>query len=362
MATPGAIQLAQRLRGLREKARLTQSELAELFTTDGRSATGAAVSSWERSRDPSPLPDYRAEPYARLAALQGKPTRLPPIEELSDAQQDIRLETLDELLSLIEQARGGPAAADLARAASHRSWFFTEGPVVIVVPDAGKGAVGPLVETTNPNFTTLHRLADLDALIELHGHIRAENDPALPVFFKPASEVKSDDLLGHLVLLGGTGWNPITARLLKLLNRLPVRQIEIPELDSGEIFAVGHGKEERRFTPIWSTQDGDDTRVLEMDVALLARVVNPFNSSRSLTLCNGVHSRGVLGAVRTLTDALVRDANEAFIARRFPQGEYGLLIKVPVLRGQALSPDLQHPDNILYAWPEPSPSKPRRNR
>ena len=362
MATPGAMQLAQRLRALREEARLTQSELADLFTADGRGASAAAVSSWERSKEPALLPESRAEPYARLSVMPGKPLRLLPAEELSAAQDEARRQTLDQLSALIDQARGGPAAADVARAASHRSWFFADGPVVIVVPDAGQGAVGPLAEATNPNFTTLHRMADLDALIELHGHIRAENDPALPVFFKPASEVKADDLSGHLVLLGGTGWNKVTDRLLKLLTRLPVRQIDIPELDSGEIFAVGHGPDERRFLPTWSRQNGDDTRELEMDVALLARVVNPFNSSRTLTLCNGVHSRGVLGAVRTLTDAQVRDANEAFIARRFPQGEYGLLIKVPVLHGEALSPDLQLSDNILYAWPEAPAAKPRRDR
>ena len=48
---------------------------------------------------------------------------------------------------------------------------------------------------------------DLDALIELHGHIRAENSPDFGVFHKLASEVRADDLSGHVVLLGGIGWN-----------------------------------------------------------------------------------------------------------------------------------------------------------
>ena len=38
--------------------------------------------------------------------------------------------------------------------------------------------------------------------------------------------------------------------------------------------------------------------VLLEDVAMLARLPNPFNALRTLTYCNGIHSRGVLGAVR----------------------------------------------------------------
>jgi hypothetical protein len=53
------------------------------------------------------------------------------------------------------------------------------------------------------------------------------------------------------------------------------------------------------------------------DVGLLARMPNPLNSNRTITMCNGIHSRGVLGAVRTLTDARLRESNEQYIARAF---------------------------------------------
>src|SRR4051812_26353936 len=138
---------------------------------------------------------------------------------------------------------------------------------------------------------------------------------------------------------------------------MPVRQMAIPELYNGEIFAVGHGKEERRFPPTFAEASGDPSRELEEDVALLARVRNPFNYNRTLTICNGVHSRGVLGAVRTLTDARIREANELHLANRFPQGEFAVLLRVPVFQGAALSPDLENPDNILYAWPSQAEAK-----
>lgn len=363
MATPAAVQLAHKLRTLRDEAGLTQGELAEIFSHDGRQVSAAAISSWERRKRPVPPPENRLEPYARLSTLTGSPPRLVPVAELTPQQQAVRDQLLGELRQLLEHARIGSAAAESARVATYRSWFFSDdGPVVIIAPDAPPEARGPLWDDTEPNYTALHSFADLDALIELHGHIRAENDLSLPVFFKRASMVAADDLSGHLVLLGGIAWNPVTRRLLRQLSRLPVRQVEVSEVKTGEIFAVGHGTAERRFLPVWSQAKDKPAPELEEDVGLLARVRNPFNSSRTLTLCNGIHSRGVLGAVRTLTDARIRESNEAYLAQHFPEGEYGLLVKVPVFHGEALSPDLQDPANILYAWPEDAVPKSRRDR
>ncbi len=361
MATPAAVQLARRLRALREEAELTQGELAEIFTTDGKQVGAAAISSWENARRPVLVSENRLEPYARLPLLRGSPRRLVPVSDLTVQQQTVRDGLFEELRLLLDQARGGPTAAEAARVATYRSWFFDDGPVVIIAPDAPEVARGPLWDDANPNYTALNSFADLDGLIELHGHIRAENDPSLPVFYKRASMVAADDLSGHLVLLGGIAWNPVSRRLLRLLDRLPVRQIEDPDVQTGEIFAVGYGAKERRFLPVWTQSDGSGEPELEEDVGLLARVRNPFNSSRTLTLCNGIHSRGVLGAVRTLTDARIRESSEAYLAQHFPHGEYGLLVRVPVFHGEALSPDLQDSTNILYAWPEDDAPKSRRD-
>ena len=87
------------------------------------------------------------------------------------------------------------------------------------------------------------------------------------------------------------------------------------------------------------------------DVALLARVANPFNTNRTLTICNGVHSHGVLGAVRALTDRSLRESNEAYIADRFPTGEFALLLRVPVVQGFTMSPDIRNRHNRLWTWP-----------
>src|SRR4029450_9032480 len=100
--------------------------------------------------------------------------------------------------------------------------------------------------------------------------------------------------------------------------------------------------------PITENIDGA-TELIE-DVALLARVPNPFKADRTLTICNGVYSRGVLGAVLTVTDETVRPADGEYIARRFPTGNFAMLLRVPVVSGKVLAPDLQNPETRLFEW------------
>src|SRR5262249_21721069 len=120
---------------------------------------------------------------------------------------------------------------------------------------------------------------------ELHGHIRAEN-PEMDVFYKAAPNVVPDDLSGHVILLGGIAWNEITKRLSDM-TRLPVKQVRDPSMMSGDPFIADGQKEP--FMPVWSGPDDAD---LIEDVGLIARVPNPVNSSRTLTICNGIHGRG----------------------------------------------------------------------
>ena len=348
--TPAEAQLALKLRQMREDTHLTQAQTAALFSTEDK-VGAASISSWENVRTPASPPQSRLEPYARLVATSRRPgdkTHLPTRAELTEAEQEHHRRLMADLERLWEAARGSQEQ-EAAAAATYRSWFFDDdGPVAIICPDAPPGAKGPLADAQNPNYTSTHAYADLDALIELFGHIRAENDALFPVGFKLAGAVKADDLSGHLVLLGGVAWNDLTRHLLRVLIRLPVRQFESPDLASGEIFAVGRDASEQRFEPEWAP---DDPKELVEDVGLLARMRNPYNSNRTLTLCNGIHSRGVLGAVRALTDVRVRDANESYLAERFGTDEYAILMRVPVFQGEALSPDLRNPESRLYEWP-----------
>src|SRR5438309_105427 len=68
------------------------------------------------------------------------------------------------------------------------------------------------------------------------------------------------------------------------MTSLPVRQIEDPAVQTGEIFVLEREGVMERFLPQW----GDDGNLVE-DVGLIVRTPNPLNTNRSLTICNGIH-------------------------------------------------------------------------
>ena len=165
--------------------------------------------------------------------------------------------------------------------------------------------------------------------------------------FKTPRDVEPDELTGHLILLGGVVWNEITGRLSEMA-KLPIRQVKDPPLDSGEIFVADVEGEESQFWPKWADES---KKVLMEDVGLLARVPNPLNASRTLTICNGIHSRGVYGAVRSLTDAELRDGNERYISTNFGDAQsFAILMSVKVIKNKAMTPDFNSPDVVLYKW------------
>jgi hypothetical protein len=151
-----------------------------------------------------------------------------------------------------------------------------------------------------------------------------------------------------VILLGGIGWNKVAARFQQATSQVPVEQTAVDDYQSGEIFSVPTSEGVQSFYPEY--EDLGDGKELIADVGYVARLRNPFQHSRTLTICNGIYSRGVFGAVRCLTDARVREANERYLAERFPGGQFAILLRVPVVENQTLSPDLQDPSARLYEW------------
>jgi transcriptional regulator with XRE-family HTH domain len=340
---PALLELAQRLRSLRQHQgpgkRLTQADLARAL-----GVAPATVSSWESPIAPKLPPPDRISAYACFFATpRSVKEGLLPLDSLTEQERGAYEELYSELLRLHDAARPSRAEAVGVR----RSWHFSDpGPATLVCAELPKAETGSLADPADPNYTELLSFADLDALVELHGHIRAEN-PTMHVFYRAAPNVVADDLSGHVILLGGVVWNDITKRLFKMID-LPVRQVEDPSLESGEIFVADIDGEQQRFFPRW---EGEGHTDLVEDVGLLARVPNPLNSNRTLTICNGIHSRGVLGAVRSLTDARLRESNEGYIAKHFSSaGSFIILTRVNVIQGQTMTPDFKILDTVIHRW------------
>jgi hypothetical protein len=346
----GAGALAGRLRELRRSgfpdAKLTQAQLARALSGD-EPVADSTLSSWENTKAPTPPPHSRLRAYARFFAtersLEGEPHLVPP-DELSPSEQQARDKLERELFALRDDA-GGPASA-------RRFWRF-DAPVTVICSDLRKSdelVLGPLSEEDNPNYAELYSFGDLDALFDLYGHLRATN----PDTYIPLRRGATGDLLNHLVVLGGIAWNEVTRRLNDKLA-LPIRQVKDVKIPSGEIFVTEDSSgNSKQFLPVW---ENDNTGTSEMpgvlleDVGMLARLPNPYNTPRTLTYCNGIHGRGVLGAVRCLTDPAVRDDNEQFLEETFPGSDHFIiLMRVPVLGGQTISPSLKSPDTVLFRW------------
>jgi hypothetical protein len=347
--SPALLQLAFRLRQLRqeqwENSKLTQGDLGKALGGN-QPLSVATIASWENRNAPKLPQRERMLAYAQFFAtprsVAGAP-RLVPLDSFTDEERAAYETLLDELLALYDAARGKPIEPIVAG----RSWHFTDaGPLTLVCAQLPEDEAVSLADPANPNYTELLSFGDLDAMVELHGHIRAEN-PAMDVFFKPATKVVADSLSGHVVILGGIAWNEVTQRILEL-TQLPVTQQDEPGLTSGDIFVTELDGKERRYLPIWS-QTGPPKLI--QDIGLLVRMPNPLNSNRTLTMCNGIHSRGVLGAVRSLTDKQLRESNERYIARNFPDNQqFGILMRIQVIEGSTMTPDFNIPGTVLYQW------------
>jgi hypothetical protein len=338
------IKLARALRNLRESTwpdrEITQSQLAKALSSEGRVA-GPTLSSWESLTNPKTPSVARIRAYARFfcteRSVEDGP-RLIPEDQLTPEELDRFRELESQLLQLFHPEEPK----------QKRIFHFEVGPVIVICPDAPEEVRGPLAKEDDPNFTKLLKYGDQDALIQLYGHLRAEN-PTLDVLYKLASEVVPDDYGGHVILLGGIGWNKATRHIEGFLGQVPVRQISVTDLATGEIFRVENADGVQSFYYPEHEELGD-RKELVADVAYIARLRNPFQFDRTLTICNGIHSRGVLGAVRCFTDPTVREHNEKYLADQFPKGEFAILLRVRVVGSETMSPDLRDSAARLYEW------------
>ena len=166
-----AIKLARALRDLRESSwpdhALTQSQLAKALSSEGGVAP-ATLSSGESVTNPKTPSAARISAYARFfctqRSLEGGP-HLIPEEQLQPAEHDRLRQLESQLLGLFNPEE----------TKARRHFQFDAGPVVVICPDLPEEARGPLADEQNPNFTKMQHYSDLDALIELYGHLRAEN-------------------------------------------------------------------------------------------------------------------------------------------------------------------------------------------
>lgn len=334
-----AAALARRLRDLRLQhwdAPVTQPVLGRLL-----GVKPPTISSWERSDSPVVPPRERLDAYASLFATARSLTegRVLDDTELDDTERDRRRELLAELTTLRDSAvRSTGDVTD--------PWHFPDGAPVRII--CGKLSDPPQEARGHRwNYVALSAYADLDALVELYGHVRARN-PESDVGMELAGRLEPDDLHAHLVLLGNLARRQTSLR--EMLREFPVHEIDDdPRVPDGEVFELDGS----RFYPTFVETEDDRLRVVE-DVGLLARTTSPLNDARTLTICSGTYTRGVYGAVRCLTDAALREENARYLAERFPgTATFGMLMRVRGADHATATPRLTDPRIRLSEFPLP---------
>jgi len=365
LATSPETEFAERLRALRRKQRLTQAQLARALGD----ISVSAISAWESPSDLKWPTTDRLRLYALFFARDhpiGADPQLSREQDLNASERE-KFEALHrELVALREAAPAAVAAPD-----RKSFWTFDGGPITIVCPEVPADRRSPLAKERNPNYTKTYRYADLDALIEVYAEIRACN-PGTPVRHALASEVLPHEMKGHLVIIGGIGWHQAAPWLQQELNGLPIQQVVVRDLENGEIFRTTEPFN-REFRPRWEdgkfpekdpvdpaqlkaeqTEDawrGNTRRELVADVAMIARILNPIGKGRTITICNGVYSHGVVGAALSLIDSSVRKDNEAYINARFPGGSFIVLTRIMLGNREAVPAEFGDPKYRLYEWP-----------
>ena len=367
--------LARRLRALREQRwpgrKVNQSQLAAALGGDGnRSVSVPLISSWESQTNPKVPPAARLQDIATFFAsprsFDGQVGRLLSPDEMTEQERAAREELLEELARLRGDALNAAASPrspaiipstdrDITQSLDAGPYRFTDGnPVNIIcaqLPREQLDRMKPYSDPLDPDFIAMYRYTDLDALFELHGHLRAAN-PTTQVNLRLAHELQPDDYTGaHVVALGGVDWNQTTSRVLERLQ-LPVKQVSrLDEDEPGAAHFEVIGEDGR---PVihrpWLDESGGRS-ILREDVALFARAPSPFNRKRYVTICNGMFGSGTYGAVRALTDALFRDRNAEYLRMSFGDSDaFCILSRVTMENGKALTPDWTLPETRLFEW------------
>ena len=367
--------LARRLRALRELQwpgrKVNQDQLATALGRSGKQPVSVpSISSWESRTNPKVPPAGRLQDIATFFAtprsFDGQVGRLLSLDEMTVQEQAAREELLQELTRLRGEALNAPARRrlgavapsanlEIAQSLDAGPYRFTDGyPVNIIcaqLPREQLERMKPYSDPSDPDFIAMYRYTDLDALFELHGHLRAAN-PTTQVNLRLAHELQPDDYTGaHMVALGGVDWNRATSSVLERLQ-LPVKQVSRLDEDQpgGAHFEV-IGDDGRPVIHRPWLEESNEGPILREDVALFARAPSPFNRKRFVTICNGMFGSGTYGAVRALTDALFRDRNAEYLRATYGDSDaFCILSRVTMENGKALTPDWTLPDTRLFEW------------
>jgi transcriptional regulator with XRE-family HTH domain len=345
-----ARRLAERLRDLREREfrPLTQKQLARALG-GSEPLSIATISQWEKPSSDRLPPPLRLRAYARLfsssRSFASATPRLLRDDELTQEEREREIELYEELLELRERAQSTNAATASAEqvAIEHYGslWRFPDDSAIsIVCSDAPRPDRPAYADQGHLNYSRYARHADLDALIEVYGQVKADN-PGNWIRILSPKYLVHDFALNHLVIIGGKAVDDVAPWFAQGVP-LPT----VHEYGDTHIFSYEAEGDAREFT---SARDDDGN--LTHDVGFIARAPHKMVPGHTVIVLGGITSRGVHGAALAFSDPHIRDANLRYLADAFPGADtFCILMRVPVRNEAALPPNLTDEDVRLYEW------------
>jgi transcriptional regulator with XRE-family HTH domain len=344
-----ARRLAERLRDLREREfrPITQKQLAKALGGSAPVST-ATISGWEKPDSARIPPPHRLAAYARLfctsrSFASGAP-RLLRDDELIDQERVREAELYEELVELRERALSTGAAASPQHPSAEYSnslWRFPDDSAVsIVCSDAPVPDRPAYADQDHLNYSRYARHADLDALIEVHGQVRADN-PGSWIRILPPDSLAQDFALNHLVIIGGAAVEDVAPWFAQGVP-LPV----VHESENTHTLTCEVEGEVREFR-----SSRDDIGNLTHDIGFIARAPHKIVTGRTVIVLGGITSRGVHGAALAFIDPHVRDSNLQYLMGAFGDAEsFCIVMRVPIRGEAALPPNLLDDDVRQYEW------------
>jgi transcriptional regulator with XRE-family HTH domain len=336
-------QLASRLRALRETGfdvKLTQDQLAAALG-EGKPLSSAAISNWENGEIGKLPTESRLMQYALIfctpRSLEPEP-HIPPESTLDRAARTRFNELRAELLKLRAEAdaearRERTDRFDAITSEANELWHHDRMEKMFVVSSELPAADRAwYADPDSPNYVRLARYGDLDAFFEMYVALTRMG-------YRNLSHRSARELgIGtarNLVLIGGPVLNSLTRTFLHLLNS-PITQLMTPDGEP-DIFTMADGS---KVYPTVIPLGGGRSQVME-DVGLFVRAPNPTNPVADVTICSGIYTYGVLGAVHAFTYPPVARENVEVIRDRLGQtSSFAALFSVKAVDHRVPTPRL----------------------
>lgn len=201
-------------------------------------------------------------------------------------------------------------------------------PLYIIAPYSS--VTSQFRERSSPNYVFIDNLGDRDSLLELMDSL-ARLFPFAPINFFHSSDFSSRLLENDLILIGGIGYPGLPNNHVALSL---IQERKIPLRYDGDTLFFG----ERR----WSSEYED--QMLIYDIGFFANLRNPWNMKKRIISIQGIHTSGVLGAVRAFSLNPIAIVNHKLAQKLYGNKDYVAIFGIRLFGNRPVIPNLKESD------------------